>query len=245
MTKIAFISDIHGNFTALQAVMAALKGEACDLTLCLGDIVGYGPCPRECVDYIRQNNIQTVLGNHDEYVTLLMDPRLDRLREDIRVAIEWTQSQLSMDALKWLAQLPFEMAADDYFTFIHGSFAPGKWGYCLDEGTFAANFKYQTAKLAFCGHNHSPLVGIDRPGAMPVVDYIRHCKLPDEEKIMVNVGSVGQPRDRDPRACAVTYVVETRELKLHRIEYDIAAVQEKIRAAGLPEKFAQRLEVGR
>lgn len=245
MTKIAFISDIHGNFDALQAVMAALKDEACDLTLCLGDIVGYGPCPCECVDYIRQNNIQAVLGNHDEYVTLLMDPRLDRLREDIRIAVQWTQSQLPMDALKWLAQLPFEMAAEEYFTFIHGSFAPGKWGYCLDEGTFAANFKNQKAQLAFCGHSHSPLVGIDRPDATPIVDYIRHCRLPEDEKIMVNVGSVGQPRDRDPRACAVTYVVETRELKLHRVEYDIAAVQEKIQAAGLPEKFAQRLEVGR
>lgn len=245
MTKIAFISDIHGNFDALLAVMTALKEEACDLTLCLGDIVGYGPSPCECVDFIRQNNIQAVLGNHDEYVTLLMDTRVERLREDIRIAVEWTQSQLPMDALKWLSRLPFEMAAEDVFTFIHGSFAPGKWGYCLDEGTFAANFKNQEAQLAFCGHSHSPLIGIDRPGGTPVVDYIRHCKLPENEKIMINVGSVGQPRDRDPRACAVTYVVETRELKLHRVEYDIAVVQEKIKAAGLPEKFAQRLEVGR
>ena len=125
MTKIAFISDIHGNFEALQAVMTALKEEACDLTVCLGDIVGYGPCPSECVDYIRQNNIQAVLGNHDEYVTLLMDPHVERLREEIRIAIEWTQAQLSMDDLKWLAMLPFEMAAEDFFTIIHGSFAPG------------------------------------------------------------------------------------------------------------------------
>ncbi len=174
-----------------------------------------------------------------------MDPRVERLREEIQIAIGWTQSQLSMDALYWLAKLPFEMACEDEFVCVHGSFMPGKWGYCLDEATFAANFKYQQAQLAFCGHSHSPLIGIDQPEQTPVVDYIRPGTVVDNFKVMINVGSVGQPRDRDPRACAAIYELETRKIKLIRVEYDIAKVQEKIREVGLPEKFALRLEVGR
>jgi len=244
VNKIAFISDIHGNIEALTAILAKIKESACDKIYCLGDIVGYGPNPDECISLIRELEIESVMGNHDEYVTLLMDPRVERLREEVREAIYWTQGHLSMDDLRWLSNRPMRIVTE-HFTCLHGSFIPQPWGYCLDEKTFAANFQYQDVSLAFCGHSHSPLVGINIPGEMPHVDFIRRKVLELTEKTMVNVGSVGQPRDSDPRACAVTYEPETRCLDIIRADYDYAATQAKIRERGLPERFASRLPLGR
>lgn len=245
MSKIGFISDIHGNIDALQAVIAELDKNDCESILCLGDIVGYGAAPEQCVNLIREREIPSVLGNHDEYVTLLMDPRVERLRAEVRQSIEWTQSQLSMDNLKWLSKLTNQIEAE-IFSLCHGAFGPNPWAYCMDEETFKRNFEFQTSQLGFCGHSHSPLIAVampDRP--LPMVDYIRHCKVPDDSKVMINIGSVGQPRDHDPRASSVIYNTDNRELHLLRVQYDVAAAQEKIRAAGLSERFATRLETGR
>lgn len=244
MTKIGFISDIHGNVDALQSVLGKLDQIGCAKIFCLGDIVGYGASPSECIKIIRERELPTVMGNHDEYVTLLMDPSVEKLREEIRQAIYWTQGKLSMDELRWLASLPMRLETAD-FTVLHASFHSIRWAYCLDETTFAANFKQQKVDLAFCGHSHSPLLGMEVPNEMPYVDYIRPTVLKPGLKFMINVGSVGQPRDHDPRACAVIYDPESNGLELLRIEYDIAAAQAKVRAAGLPEKFATRLQEGR
>ncbi len=245
MSRIAFISDIHSNILALNAVLKHIDTVGVDNIICLGDIVGYGPWPAECIQTIRERNIPTVMGNHDEYVTLLMDPRVEQLREEIRQAVEWTQANLSMDDLYWLSKLPMRIDAD-YFEVLHGSYFPTRWAYCLDEATFQANFKFQTPQLAFCGHSHSPLIAFDQgEGEQPLVDYIRKCTIPEDHKVMVNVGSVGQPRDRNPRACVVFYELETRELWLDRVEYDANAVCKKIYEAGLPKRFGDRLLVGR
>ncbi|NMA43839.1 MAG: metallophosphoesterase family protein [Oligosphaeraceae bacterium] len=244
MNKIAFISDIHGNIEALDAILAKIEEVGCDKIYCLGDIVGYGPDPGECINRIQELEIESVMGNHDEYVTLLMDPRVERLRQEVRDAISWTQGNLSMDDLRWLSKRPMRIVTE-HFTCLHGSFIPQAWGYCLDEKTFAANFKYQDVSLAFCGHSHSPLVGIDTPGELPYVDFIRRAVLDLIDKTMVNVGSVGQPRDGDPRACAVTYEPATRTLDILRAEYDYEATQAKILEQGLPERFASRLSLGR
>ncbi|NLF92797.1 MAG: metallophosphoesterase family protein, partial [Oligosphaeraceae bacterium] len=143
MTKIGFISDIHGNIDALQAVLTRLEQCGCEMVFCLGDIVGYGAGPSECIKLIRERAIPSVMGNHDEYVTLLMDPGVEKLREDVRQAIYWTQSNLSMDDLRWLANLPMRIETEE-FTVLHASFHTVKWAYCLDEATFTANFKMQT-----------------------------------------------------------------------------------------------------
>ncbi|MGI5922582.1 MAG: metallophosphoesterase family protein [Lentisphaeria bacterium] len=245
MTKLGFISDIHGNIDALEAVLARLDKEGCELILCLGDIVGYGAAPEQCVNLIREREMHCVLGNHDEYVTLLMDPRVERLRDEVRHSVAWTQAQLSMDNLKWLAKLSNQIDAE-LFGLCHGAYGPNPWAYCLDEETFKRNFQHQPCQLAFCGHSHKPLIAVDLPDRdLPMVDYIRHCKVPEDNKVMINIGSVGQPRDNDPRACAVIYDADNRELQLIRVEYDIEAAQKKIRAASLPERFAARLAIGR
>ena len=251
MTKLAFISDLPSNFDALTAVLKHLEEVGCDQILCLGDVVGYGPEPAQCVQEIQRREIPTVLGNHDEYVSAIMDPHVQELRQEVQDAISWTQAQLSWDELTWLGKLPFSMEADDEFTILHSSFAPGRWAYCLDERTFQNNFKGQQCQLAFCGHSHSPLYAWEEtPGDTPFVDYIpgasRRRKVPTEGKVMVNVGSVGQPRDRDPRACVVFYELESRELWLDRVPYDMEAARQKILATKkLPARFGDRLLLGK
>ena len=249
MTKIAFISDIHGNLQALQTVLQRIDQHDFDMILCLGDIVGYGANPKECLQLVREREIPCVLGTHDEYVTIYGMPgsQVERLRAEVQQVVAWTQSVLSMGELRWLAKLPRFLEAEE-FTICHSSFVPKAWTYCMTEDTFALNFHYQDVGLAFCGHSHSPMIGFDQgDDAQPYVDFIQPQELPEviDHKIMVNVGSVGQPRDMDPRACFVSYEVETRHLELVRVEYDIEGAQAAIREAGLPERFAARLGLGK
>ena len=246
MTKIGFFSDVHANLEALTAILEKCAELKCDELICLGDIVGYGANPAECVKLLRERDIPCVLGNHDEYVTTIMNPEIDQLRPEIRKSIEWTQAQLSLDDLKWLGSQPMQIQVVDDLICLHASFARHRWSYCLDEISFKNNFAQQPCQLAFCGHSHSPLIGIDLPGQeFPFVDFIRTYTVPDDKKVMVNVGSVGQPRDRDPRACLVTYILESRRLELHRVPYDIETAQNKIYMARLPDRFGLRLAVGR
>ena len=245
MTKLGFFSDVHGNLEALTAILKRLDQLSCDLLVCLGDIVGYGANPSECIQIIRERDIPCVMGNHDEYASSYMTPSVARLRPEILQSIEWTQTQLSLEDRKWLAEQPMRLQLGEEIVALHSSFARGKWAYCLDEDTFAANFEHQECPLAFCGHSHSPLIGIDMPGHAPFVDFIRPYTIPTDHRVMVNVGSVGQPRDRDPRACACLYEVEKRHLELIREPYDIETAQNKIYMARLPDKFGLRLAIGR
>ncbi|MCQ2396250.1 MAG: metallophosphatase family protein [Lentisphaeria bacterium] len=245
MTKIGFFSDVHGNLEALTAILKRLDQESCDLLVCLGDIVGYGANPSECVHILQDRDIPCVLGNHDEYATSFMTPAISRLRPEILKSIEWTQTQLSLDDMKWLAELPMRLQLGEEIVCLHSSFARGRWAYCMDEETFAANFERQEPMLAFCGHSHSPLIGIQMSGQTPFVDFIRPYTIPEGRRTMVNVGSVGQPRDRDSRACACVYEVEKRHLELIREPYDIETAQNKIYMARLPDKFGLRLAIGK
>ncbi len=244
MAKIGLISDLHANIEALDAVLAVLDGEKCDRLVCLGDVVGYGASPRQCLKKVRELRIPTVKGNHDDYVADIFGVLGAHLRPEIREAIAWTQSQLDFDEAGWLGNLPMQLDFEG-FSVIHSSFASNHWSYCLDEQTFAANFAKQTKQLVFCGHSHRPLVGMNVPGEpVPFVDYVREDPLPADYPVMVNIGSVGQPRDHDPRACCAVYETESRVCRLLRVEYDIAAAQQKILAAGLPKRFAERLAAG-
>lgn len=247
MTRLAIISDIHANSVALERVLATIDERGADMIVCTGDVVGYGPRPKECIDLLREREVPCLLGNHDQYVTLLMDPRVDRLREDIRVSVQWTQAQLPMEHLKWLAALPMRLEMEDLdFSFVHGAYGPHPWLYCSNSKAFAVNFAHQDVPLAFCGHSHVPALGIyEGEGAEPSVKYLRKATVPEAEKVMVNVGSVGQPRDKDPRSAFVFFTIESRELELVRVPYDIAETQKQIREASLPDKAATRLEEGR
>ena len=247
MTKLAVISDIHANSIALEAVLSTIDEQGCDMIVCAGDIVGYGARPKECIDLLREREIPCLLGNHDQYVTLLMDDRVGRLREEVRLSVEWTQTQLSMDQLKWLAGLSMRFDVEELdFSFVHGAFGPKPWIYCNKPEHFASSFAHQDVPLGFCGHSHVPAIGLyDAEIEQVSVKYLRKSIIPKADKVMVNVGSVGQPRDKDPRAAFTFFCVEEREVELVRVPYDVAQAQAQIREAGLPEKAAERLEGGR
>lgn len=244
MGKIGIIGDIHSNLIALQAVLAKLDEEGCGGIVCTGDVVGYGPRPAECIALVRERGIPTVLGNHDHYTTLLMDPRLESLRDDVKNTIKWTQSVLSMSDLKWLAQLP-ERQDLEHFSIVHGSFGPKRWAYLKSERSLSVNFEHQDVPLAFCGHTHVPIFAYEREGSTPFLTYLRKTTAVTKDKVIINVGAVGQPRDHDPRAACGIFDVEERTIRPVRVPYDIEKTQADMRDQGVPEAFIERLTEGR
>jgi len=185
-----------------------------------------------------------VLGNHDKYVTLLMDPSLEKLAPAVRHSITWTQSVLSMEDLRWLAELPLQVDGDG-FSVIHGCMGPHRWRYIVDERALAEHFEYQHVPLVFSGHSHLPILGLERAGKPPRLSFLGTARLPENVKAILNPGSVGQPRDRDPRAAVGVYDTDTREVRILRAAYDIDATQALMRQVGLPERFIERLTEGR
>ena len=242
--KIGILGDIHANVAAFEAVLKVLGEEGANALISAGDIVGYGPQPAECIKIVRARAIPSVLGNHDHYVTLIMDPRLERLRPEVRASTEWTQNALGMEDLKWLAQLPRQLEIED-FTLVHGACGPNPWLYLTNERTFAQNFGHQETALAFCGHSHIPMFAHAVAGLPVHATYIRSIEVPKEGKVMINVGSVGQPRDHDPRAACALYDTETREVRLLRVPYDIAGTQDLMRQKNFPAKTIDRLAAGK
>lgn len=247
--KIGFLGDIHANLEALTAVLEAAAALGVDKYVCIGDIVGYNPNPVECIKLIRGlDTLCIVKGNHDEYAA--GDIPLTAFNPQAAAAIEWTRRQLSEADRQWLRQLPYKQ--DVYtgsipparFTAVHASLEdPHHYGYIFDRCTAAASLQYQWMPLCFVGHTHTPMAFIKRQndifsGAYGKLDIADDCKY------IINVGSVGQPRDRNPRAAFAIYDVDQATVTLHRVEYDIALTQRKIRAAGLPERCAERLQYG-
>lgn len=239
--RYGIIADIHANLEALQVVLADIKQEMCTHVVCLGDVVGYGANPKECLDIVRGMNIPVVKGNHDEYIGSCEDP--EGFNDAAAEAVTWSRSQLTEDDRKWLRELKyFRLVAN--FSIVHATLdAPQRWGYVLDKLEAAASFTYQNTPVCFFGHTHVPLAFIRDTGVRGGT--YSKFRVESGKKYFVNVGSVGQPRDGDPRAAYVIYDLRQQTIELRRLEYDIATAQRKIRAAGLPERLADRLASGR
>ncbi|MBN2451906.1 MAG: metallophosphoesterase family protein [Lentisphaeria bacterium] len=241
--SIAFLGDIHGNIDALRAVLGALSELGVRRIYCTGDVVGYGASPGECVDAVRGAGIPCVKGNHDDYVSRggVTDWQI---RPEARKAILWTQRQLSAEQVRWLHGLPHKIEAGG-FSVVHASHAYlPHWPYVLNERAAIHNFLFQRCAFAFSGHSHVPLYVAHRHGHRPKLDLLRNVLLPSRQKVLIGVGAVGQPRDSDPRACMVLYDPEVKSIRVHRVVYDVAAAQARIRDAGLPSELADRLAVG-
>jgi diadenosine tetraphosphatase ApaH/serine/threonine PP2A family protein phosphatase len=242
--KIGIMGDVHGNLIAMQAVLVALREIPCERILCTGDLVGYGPCPVECVHLAREVGLECVLGNHDEYVTGFLDESIERLDADMKASIDWTRSVLAMDDLKWLSALPLHLETADY-TVTHGALGPNPWAYIVNRPNLEQHFSHQGGRLAFNGHTHLPLLCTKHDAHPATMDFLRNTVLPQGAKILVNCGSVGQPRDRDPRASCCVYDTAADSIALLRVPYAVAETQAQMRAARLPERFILRLETGR
>ena len=237
----AILSDIHGNLEALDAVLAELDRRKPDRVLCLGDIVGYGASPNECLDRVRKRCGVVLLGNHDAAAS--GGPEAARFNIYARVAAEWTMKTLTRENREYLQRLPLT-AQENSFYLVHASPAcPRDWEYLLDRFDAEPQFHYFTEMVCFIGHTHQPAIYLaDQSGTKSLP--LSEGKLDPHRRYIVNVGSVGQPRDHDPRACFVLYHESSTTIEYVRVPYDIEGAQSKIRAAQLPEVLAARLATG-
>ena len=240
--RYAVISDVHSNLESLRVMLAKLEDS--DGLLCLGDMVGYGPNPNECVDLIRQRASSSVLGNHD--VAAIDNFGVEYFNPAARAAIEWTQSVISKANIDWLNGLSYEIRVPEYL-LVHG--APKVYfEYILDKRGAARAFENTDAPIIFVGHTHiAEYYRLDADGTISHAHMQNGGTLSLDEgaRYLVNVGSVGQPRDLNPEASFAFYDQEARAVEFCRYSYPIAAVQEKIHEAHLPEMLAARLEIGR
>jgi len=239
--KYAILGDIHSNWEALTAVLEDAEAHGVDTYVCVGDIVGYNANPAECLEKIRSLCVAVVRGNHDHYVS--HDECLEDFHPLAANVIDWTRRQLSREQIQYLKNLRLSRMVDG-FTIVHSTLdMPEKWGYVIDALDADANFNYQTSSVCFHGHTHVPVV-FERQGRV-VRSSFTTFNTTLGRKCFVNTGSVGQPRDGDPRASYLIYEPSARRIDLRRIEYDIATTQRKIIDAGLPERLARRLEQGK
>jgi len=236
--------DIHGNLEALEAVLEDARRQKADAYVCLGDIVGYGANPSECIAAVRQVTDKTVAGNHDWAAVGRTD--IEYFNLFAREAVLWTQAHLSEAEKAFLSRLPLTIEVDR-FTVVHSTpHRPELFGYI--ENAMAARLSFQALSLplAFVGHSHVPVTFFYEEDGEEIW-YTQEPEIPlgDFSKTIVNIGSVGQPRDDDPRAAYGLYDTEKQLVTIRRVEYDIEAAKEKILAAGLPEVLAARLLIGR
>lgn len=239
--KYAIIGDIHANLDALTMVLEDARKQGVTHFACVGDIVGYNASPSECVEQIRELGAAAVCGNHDYYCSY--DDDLTGFHPLAADAVDWTRRQLAPEQQEYLADLKYVERVEN-FTIVHSTLdMPERWGYVFENLEAEASFAYQATMVCFFGHTHVPLA-FEKGGDITGGTYTR-LKLQLGRKYFINVGSVGQPRDGDVRAAYVVYDIAKREVELRRIPYDVAAAQEKILKAGLPERLAKRLGAGR
>lgn len=239
--RFAVFGDIHANLHALQAVMIDAHENSCERFVCMGDLVGYNANPRECVEFVRSLDCPVVQGNHDQEVGLIRSAtELNPLAEE---AMNWTRKQLSPDDIDWLRGLRLQRQVLD-FTIVHATLdSPVGWKYVSTELDAEACFTYQRTPLCFIGHTHAPKVYIRDTGVR--IEKLDVLQLRKNEKYLVNVGSVGQPRDGDWRAAYCIYDTDSAEIYLRRIPYDVDGARQAVLDAGLPQKLADRLVKGR
>jgi predicted phosphodiesterase len=254
MAKVAVISDIHGNLPALEATLAAIRAERIREVLCLGDVVGYGADPGPCLERVWDACTVLVRGNHED---ALLDPAAARSFNPVaRFAIEWTRRATGWDHLGMVKAMRSIFEGGNRLTLVHDSPAPmAGGGYLHDARTAAIAFRGFDSRICIVGHTHVP-VAFTAPGrssrdpvdpsdveAVALVDG-EEWAWPREGRAIVNPGSVGQPRDGDPRASFAVLDLERGTFGLRRVEYDVARAQADLRRVGLPSPLVDRLAVG-
>lgn len=242
--RYGILGDIHANLSALETAIAALEQVGVDQILSVGDVVGYGAAPKECIRLLQDRSALVVQGNHDAACAgVLNDEYFNRYA---REAVRWTQGELDEDDLAWLRDLPLTLTLE-HCQVAHGTLAgPENFDYLMGVENARPSIQVMTRPVCFVGHSHLPITvlepreSVGRIGFSPdsVVD------LSESRRTIVNVGSVGQPRDEDPRLAVAIYDVDAETVEIQRHEYDIAAEAKRITDAGLPRVLADRLWIG-
>jgi predicted phosphodiesterase len=239
--RYAVIADIHANLEAFEVVLNDAKDQKCTHYCCLGDVVGYNANPKECLDIVRSMGMPTVKGNHDEYCST--DEELEGFNPHAAEAVNWTRRQLRPEDRQWLRELKYVRLVAS-FSIVHATLdGPQRWGYVFDKLAAAASFTYQNTSVCFFGHTHVPVAFV-RDSMVRGGTYSKF-KVEPGKKYFVNVGAVGQPRDGNPKAGYVVYDMDEATIELRRLDYDIPTAQKKIMEAGLPQKLADRLALGK
>ena len=214
-----------------------------DALWCLGDFVGYGPWPNECIDLLHERDVRAIAGNHD--LAAIGTISSEDFNGDAAFAAQWTADTLTAESRAYLESLE-PMTEVDGVALAHGSPREPVWEYVLSAGTAAASFRTTDTRLCFVGHTHIPSVFTEHDSGVPEVSYMPGGSISPvaSARRIVNPGSVGQPRDRDPRAAYLLYDADAAELSWHRVEYDISRVQKRMRKLGLPSFLMERLAYG-
>jgi predicted phosphodiesterase len=241
--RILVVSDIHANYTALEAVLK--DAGRVDETWCLGDLVGYGPDPNAVVEEVRDiPNLTCLLGNHDVAVTGKMP--LETFNGDARRSLVHHEKVLTVTNLDYMRSLSSKAALRGQATLVHGSPRDPLWEYILNSLSARMNFGYFQTQICLVGHSHIQCIfGFDEKSDHVSLEQSRpDVPIALRPKMILNPGSVGQPRDRDPRAAYAIYDTQANTWTPRRVEYNIAEVQQRIRESGLPEKHAARIGEG-
>ncbi len=246
---IAIVSDIHANIDALGVVLTDIAAQRCFTIFCLGDTIGYGPEPGSCVKYIREFAAINLMGNHEAMylATRPMAKNRVSLKDlgDLSSAIKIGHQQLTKDDAQWIAELPLVVPVAE-MELVHGSLhEPPTFGYIINKSLAKEHFAKQTTRISFYGHTHIPAIWEEKdnkiawytPGEGPIT-------LDPDCRYAIGVGSVGQPRDDDPRACYVIYRPGSDTIEFRRVPYDIEKAQARFREAGLSDFDAERIAKG-
>jgi len=239
--RYAIISDIHANHDALTAVLDDIDREKVERIVCLGDVVGYGAEPRECITALRERNVLTIAGNHD--YAAIGKTNINYFNAYAKEATLWTRKVCTQEDKDYLKGLALVEYLDD-FTMVHGTlYAPELFDYILTTYDAYLSLQLLETPVCFFGHSHVPINFVWEE--MISFNYDREIEVKDGVKMLVNVGSVGQPRDDNPKACYALFDTDAQRIFIKRIEYDVEAAARKIRDAGLPPALGERLKYGR
>lgn len=241
--RVLVMSDIHANYTALETVIKD-AGQV-DETWCLGDLVGYGPDPNAVVEQVRElTHLTCIMGNHD--MATIGKMALESFNGDARRSLMWTEKVLNADNMNFLHALPQSTKVRGEVTMAHGSPRDPLWEYVLNTLTARLNFEHFDTPFCFIGHSHIQcMFQLDEGKDRVTLESTKvNQPMTLTPRMMLNPGSVGQPRDRDPRAAYAVYETESRQWEARRVAYNVKEVQQRLREAGLPEKHAVRLGEG-
>jgi len=241
--KYAIISDIHSNYAALEQVLEQIQTEKCDKIVCLGDIVGYGPYPNECVAVVKKYADIVIAGNHDYAAVDLLD--LEYFNIYAQKAMVWTRSVLNEESKEYLSALPIQATGTDTF-FVHATaISPERWGYILTPQQALINFDCFEQRCCFVGHSHLPVIFVSNGKKQPDMVYDREKIIEEGKRYIINVGSVGQPRDHSSLAAFGIFDSEKKVYQNIRVSYDVYTTQKAMMSLDFPEFLIERLKHGR
>ncbi len=241
--RYAFFSDVHANLEALQAVILDFRKEKIERIFFLGDAVGYGPNPNECVELIDEIAELKLMGNHDYAALGLMDTYY--FNHYAVESIDWTKHSLSEKTIEIMSDFELTAEVDDIFLAHSSPKEPDRWHYILDMDDVRENFNFFKSKICLVGHTHRPFIVALNEDGNCVISHKQEEKVYPDKKYLINIGSVGQPRDGDPRSAYLIYDDEENIVRSKRVSYDLSNTQKLMAEHGLPEYLIERLAVGR